>query len=67
MLRSSACSSRGDFGVKVLTSSDLAAKTAKLAAEIANGRLVMLRSSAWARHLRDVHALRAQHLPVHVL
>ena len=32
----------GDFGFKVLTSSDPAEKTKKLAAEIANGRLAMM-------------------------
>merc|ERR1719476_615023 len=32
----------GDFGWKVLTSSDAAAKQSKLAAEIANGRLAMM-------------------------
>merc|ERR1712159_271205 len=34
--------SKGDFGFKVLTSSDPAEKTKKLAAEIANGRLAMM-------------------------
>merc|ERR1712060_263314 len=34
--------SQGDFGFKVLTSSDPAEKTKKLAAEIANGRLAMM-------------------------
>merc|ERR1712190_660080 len=33
---------KGDFGFKVLTSSDPAEKTKKLAAEIANGRLAMM-------------------------
>merc|ERR1711988_352436 len=33
---------KGDFGFKVLTSSDPEAKTKKLAAEIANGRLAMV-------------------------
>merc|ERR1711959_121218 len=33
---------KGDFGFKVLTSSDPAEKTKKLAAEIANGRLAMV-------------------------
>merc|ERR1719444_279026 len=33
---------RGDFGFKVLTSSDPAEKTKKLSAEIANGRLAMM-------------------------
>ena len=32
----------GDFGFKVLTSSDPAEKTKKLAAELANGRLAMM-------------------------
>ena len=32
----------GDFGFKVLTSSDLAEKTKKLNAELANGRLAMM-------------------------
>ena len=32
----------GDFGSKVLTSSDPAGKTKKLTAEIANGRLAMM-------------------------
>jgi hypothetical protein len=32
----------GDFGWKVLTSSDPAAKTKKLASELANGRLAMM-------------------------
>merc|ERR1712066_780852 len=32
----------GDYGFKVLTSSDPAEKTKKLAAEIANGRLAMM-------------------------
>merc|ERR1712151_805407 len=34
--------SKGDFGFKVLTSSDPAEKTKKLAAELANGRLAMM-------------------------
>eukprot|EP00445_Apocalathium_hangoei_P035413 CAMPEP_0203957476 /NCGR_PEP_ID=MMETSP0359-20131031/89322_1 /ASSEMBLY_ACC=CAM_ASM_000338 /TAXON_ID=268821 /ORGANISM="Scrippsiella Hangoei, Strain SHTV-5" /LENGTH=586 /DNA_ID=CAMNT_0050891329 /DNA_START=51 /DNA_END=1808 /DNA_ORIENTATION=- len=34
--------SKGDFGFKVLTSSDPAAKQKKLAAELANGRLAMM-------------------------
>jgi len=34
--------SKGDFGFKVLTSSDPAEKTKKLSAEIANGRLAMM-------------------------
>merc|ERR1719272_2712774 len=34
--------SKGDFGFKVLTSSDPEAKRAKLSAELANGRLSML-------------------------
>merc|ERR1719478_822303 len=33
---------KGDFGFKVLTSSDPAEKTKKLSAEIANGRLAMV-------------------------
>ena len=33
---------RGDFGFKVLTSSDPAEKTKKLSAELANGRLAMM-------------------------
>ena len=32
----------GDFGFKVLTSSDPAEKTKKLSAELANGRLAMM-------------------------
>ena len=32
----------GDFGYKVLTSSDPSEKTNKLAAELANGRLAMM-------------------------
>merc|ERR1719464_2463158 len=34
--------SKGDFGFKVLTSSDPAEKTKKLSAELANGRLAMM-------------------------
>merc|ERR1712203_1170883 len=37
-----AAAAKGDFGFKVLTSSDPAEKTKKLSAEIANGRLAMM-------------------------
>ena len=39
----------GDFGFKVLTSSDPAEKTKKLAAELANGRLAMMAISLVGR------------------
>ena len=45
----------GDFGFKVLTSSDPAEKTKKLSAELANGRLAMMAIigmffQAWYQH-----------------
>ena len=43
----------GDFGFKVLTSSDPAEKTKKLAAELANGRLAMMAIFLVGRDGRD--------------
>ena len=43
----------GDFGFKVLTSSDPAEKTKKLAAELANGRLAMMAILLVGREGRD--------------
>ena len=42
----------GDYGFKVLTSSDPAEKTKKLSAELANGRLAMTRAKSDS-HLTD--------------
>ena len=46
----------GDFGFKVLTSSDPAEKTKKLSAELANGRLAMMAIIGMFFQVRYQHA-----------
>ena len=57
----------GDFGFKVLTSSDPAEKTKKLNAEIANGRLAMMAiiGMFFQEVCRVVHVVHMSHARVH--
>ena len=48
----------GDFGFKVLTSSDPAEKTKKLSAELANGRLAMMAIIGMFFQVGDQHTCR---------
>ena len=54
----------GDFGFKVLTSSDPAEKTKKLSAELANGRLAMM--AIIGMFFQESHASDVCHMRKHV-
>ena len=56
----------GDYGFKVLTSSDPAEKTKKLSAELANGRLAMMAIIGMFFQVGSQHRNHATYHSVHV-